>query len=109
MSPAILFPGKHHAIAGGPGELIFGDNGMERAAGARIGLPDLPAGRFAHVGDADGPGGAAAAPSAASASAGRNTRERDLLAVRGPGGVRIAVRAGVDVGHGFRVEIVDGE
>src|SRR5579883_2849966 len=56
MQPAGFFPRKNQTIAIGPVKLIGSDHGMERAAGAFIGAPDLAALAGREIGDANRPG-----------------------------------------------------
>ena len=113
--PTVLLPGEGDAVARAPVDLRFGIQRMEDAAGAGVGLPDLPAQAIGNSGDADRPR-LAGTPSAAarrsrraeSFGGGRKiAQEGDLLAVGRPCRLAVAIHRGIHVNQRAGREIVD--
>ncbi len=105
-----LLPGEDDAIARAPEQLVFGDHGVEGAAGAFGGMPELAAISGIDGCQTDGPRlGGAARPEEDGAHSGRLADESDLLSILRPDRVGVAIDTGIEIGQGFGAEVVDAD
>src|ERR1035438_9910853 len=103
-----LFPWEDDAIAGAPEQLVSGDHSVERAARPFGGVPQLASGPGSGIRETNRPRlGSSNRSEEHSAHSGRNANESDLLSIRRPDGIGIAVNARVEILQRFRVEVVD--
>ena len=109
MRPAVGLPGKDEAVVGCPEEEVVAVNLAEGAASALAGLPYRVALAGGCFGDVDGPGAGGAVVGRWRLGRAGDAEEGDLLAVRRPDGLHVIFSAGIEIGEGLLVEIVDAD
>ena len=110
MRPTVLLPREHDAVARHPQQLLVGDDVVERAARAKVGLPDLAPGAGRDLRDADRP--RLRLPSRRKGDAarlGRRPREGDARSVRRPHRVVVALERRIEEPQRLPGHVVDGD
>src|SRR5205807_7584196 len=110
VSPAVAFPGKDQAVARAPEQLVLCPDFAEGASPSFFSSPDLAPGASRPVRDADRPGLCSPlGPEYGRLLRSGNADERDLVAVRRPRGLEVAVDARIDVSQSLRGEVVNAD
>src|ERR1700733_6548004 len=98
MQPAVTFPRKNDAIPGAPEQLICSNHILSRAARSGICFKHLATGSSLHISDPNRPriGSRRVSRMIIENTGGGDTAKRDARSVGRPGGVAVAIDAGIE-------------